>query len=487
MSHVLDIARGAYARMPPGLRMRLGGVLKFLPTKLQYGSTYSAWRARIAAARQDPESMRLYRDCARTELVQAAFAQSPYYREILTKTFGSAFDPARAAKDAIWRDIPILTGTAVIEHAARMCTVPSGRLDSASTGGTSGQPVKFFLDRNRSPIEIAFYHDAWSVAGYRAGDPRCVLRGVEIDGRGGAAIAYDMGLRELRCSVFHLTDAAMRDYHDAIVRHGIRFIHGYPSALGIFSSFLLRSGLGPLRQIAGVFPISERFYPTYRAVIAQAFDRAAIVPTYGLSEKVAFATERPGEPEIYGFDPLYGYTELLDDAGLPVTTPGQTGRIVSTGLIFRGMPLLRYETGDSAELVALPALENGYRLAVRAITPRHGHEFFVGESGALISLSGALQISDEMFGVREFQFYQDAPGRVVLRIVPLAGSTPSFDDYVRVFNRKAGGELALTLEVLDCIPTTPRGKRKFIDQRLDLVRAGRAAGLGYGLTEVETS
>ena len=262
MSHVLDIARGAYARMPPGLRMRLGGVLKFLPTKLQYGSTYSAWRARIAAARQDPESMRLYRDCARTELVQAAFAQSPYYREILTKTFGSAFDPARAAKDAIWRDIPILTGTAVTEHAARMCTVPSGRLDSASTGGTSGQPVKFFLDRNRSPIEIAFYHDAWSVAGYRAGDPRCVLRGVEIDGRGGAAIAYDMGLRELRCSVFHLTDAAMRDYHDAIVRHGIRFIHGYPSALGIFSSFLLRSGLGPLRQIAGVFPVSARFYPT---------------------------------------------------------------------------------------------------------------------------------------------------------------------------------------------------------------------------------
>src|SRR3954469_22545559 len=140
MSHVLDIARGAYSRMPPGVRMRLGGVLKFLPTELQYGSTYRAWRARIAAARQDPDSMRAYRDRARTELVQAAFAQSPYYREALTNTFGSAFDPARAAEDAVWRGIPILTGAAVTEHAARMCTVPPERLHSASNRGPSRPP-----------------------------------------------------------------------------------------------------------------------------------------------------------------------------------------------------------------------------------------------------------------------------------------------------------------------------------------------------------
>lgn len=485
MNRVLDVARGAYSRMPPHVRARLGRVLQFLPAELQYGSTYRAWRARIAAARQDSDAMRRYRDRARIDLVAAAFARSPYYRETLIRTFGSGFDPARVAADAVWHQIPILTGEAVTAQAERMCTVPPARLDPASTGGTSGRPVKFLIDRNRSPIEIAFYHEAWSAAGYKAGDPRCVFRGVEIDRHGQAAFAYDAGLRELRCSVFHLTDAVMRDYHDAIVRSGIRFIHGYPSALAIFASFLLRTGLGPQSQIAGVFPISERFYPACRDVIGRAFDRAVIVPTYGLSEKVAFAAERPGEPEVYAFDPLYGYTELVDDAGRVVTTPGRTGRIVSTGLIFRGMPLVRYETGDSAELVARPAPENGYRLAVRDITPRHGHEFFVGSSGALISLSGALQISDEMFGIREFQFYQDVPGRAALRVVPLAGSTPDFDAYLRMFNRKAGGELTLALEVLDRIPTTPRGKRKFIDQRLDLTRTGGAAGLPYGLTDVE--
>jgi phenylacetate-CoA ligase len=102
-------------------------------------------------------------------------------------------------------------------------------------------------------------------------------------------------------------------------------------------------------------------------------------------------------------------------------------------------------------------------------------------------LSGALQISDEMFGVREFQSHQDTPGRATLRVVPLAGAAPDFEAYLRMFNRKAGAELTLSLEVLDRIPTTPRGKRKFIDQRLDLARAGRAAGLGYGLAEVEAS
>lgn len=487
MSGVLDIARGAYSRMPPGLRLKLGGVLRFLPADLQYGSTYRGWRARIAAARMDPESVRLYRDHARAELVQAAFARSPRYREVLTRTFGDAFDPARAAEESVWQRIPVLTGAEVGAEAERLCATPPERLDPASTGGTSGQPVKFFLDRNRSPIEIAFYHEAWSAAGYRTGDPRCVFRGFEIDGRGEAALAYDAGLRELRCSVFHLTDAVMRSYHDAIVRRSIRFLHGYPSALGIFASFLLRSGLGPMRQIDGVFPISERLYPSCRDTIARAFDRATLVATYGLSEKVAFAAERPGEPDIYAFDPLYGYTELLDGAGRAITEPGRRGRVVSTGLLFRGMPLIRYETGDSAELVALPGPENGYRLALRDITPRHGQEFFVGASGALISLSGALQISDEMFGIREFQFHQDTPGRAVLRVAPIAGAAPNFDAYLSRFNRKAGGELALAVEVVDAIPTTRRGKRKFIDQRLDIARAGRDAGLGYELAEVEIS
>src|SRR5262249_52336144 len=78
------------------------------------------------------------------------------------------------------------------------------------------------------------------------------------------------------------------------------------------------------------------------------------------------------DPDAFAFDPLYGYTELLDENDTPVVTPGAYGRLVSTGLLFPGMPFIRHDTGDSARLAALPDATNGHRLMVRGITPKHG-------------------------------------------------------------------------------------------------------------------
>jgi phenylacetate-CoA ligase len=149
------------------------------------------------------------------------------------------------------------------------------------------------------------------------------------------------------------------------------------------------------------------------------------------------------------------------------------------------MPLIRYDTGDSARLIELASAANGWCLTVGRITPRHGNEWLVGRTGLLISLSGALQISDEMNTIREFQFFQDTPGLAVLRVAPLDGVAPDFTDYRERFERKAAGELTLRVDIVDAIPVTMRGKRKFIDQRLDLAAASRAAGLAYRLTEIE--
>jgi phenylacetate-CoA ligase len=486
MARLLDIARGSYSKLSPRARTRLGGLLQFVPTSLKYGGTYRAWREHILAMRADPHRTSTYRDAARISLIEAACRSSPYYRGLFRSLLGSSFRAEEVICEDVWNRIPVLTSADVMQHRQRMCTVDPASLDPASTGGTSGEPVRFYLDRNRSPIELAFVHDAWSRAGYRAGDARCVMRGVELNGTG-RTMHYDSSLAELRCSVFHLTDNVMRAYCDEIRRRGIRYIHGYPSAVAVFASFLLRSGLGPMREIRGIFPISERFYTVYRETIARAFDRAAIVPFYGLSEKVAFACERVGEADVYDFDPLYGYTELVDEAGAVVRRPGQVGRIVSTGLLFRGMPLIRYQTGDCAELVALPSLENGYRLGVRKITPKHGHEFFVGRNGNLISLSGVLQISEEMFDIREFQFYQDKVGEAVLRVVPQPGHAPDLASYIDLINRKAAGELDTKIEVVERIATTMRGKRKFIDQRLDIAQFGRNLNLAYDVAKVEVS
>ena len=54
--------------------------------------------------------------------------------------------------------------------------------------------------------------------------------------------------------------------------------------------------------------------------------------------------------------------------------------------------------------------------------------------------------------------------------MPLTGAT-DFSNYRELLNRKLAGELRMAVEIVERIATTPRGKRKFIDQRLDLKRA----------------
>src|SRR5262249_43035612 len=154
---------------------------------------------------------------------------------------------------------------------------------------------------------------------------------------------------------------------------------GYPSAIAIFAAYLARTGLAPFPQIVGVFPTSERFSADQRDIVRQAFDRATLVPFYGLSEKVAFACALPDDADVFAFDPLYGYTALADDGGPRVVGRGASGRIFSRGLLSPGMPFIRYDTGDKAHWFAPPHATNGHRLMVRAITPKHGTEYLLGQ------------------------------------------------------------------------------------------------------------
>ena len=325
------------------------------------------------------------------------------------------------------------------------------------------------IDRDRSPVEYAFVFDAWARTGFTPDHWRAVFRGVEVGGEGARLVEADPALRELRCSVFHLTDEAMALYWREISSRGIAYLHGYPSAIAMFATYLLRQGLAPAPQIRGVMLMAERLYPLYRDAIAKAFPNAQLVPFFGLSEKCAFAAEVADMPDTYDFEPLYGYTELLDARGEPVTVPGKRGRLVSTGLLFKGMPFLRYDTRDEATLVALPSAGNGYRLRVSEIAPRRGHEFLVSRAGRLIPIIGPLVFGTEMLGIREFQFYQDTPGEAEFRVVLDPGlPPPDVARFVDLINRKGEGQLVVRPAIVAAIPLSPRGKRRFIDQRVDI-------------------
>ena len=75
---------------------------------------------------------------------------------------------------------------------------------------------------------------------------------------------------------------------------------------------------------------------------------------------------------------------------------------------------------------------------------------------------------DDIFvHVRQFQFFQQKPGESVLRIVPADGfGKEDIDRILQNLGSKLDSQLALTIELTEAIPLSPRGKAIYVDQRI---------------------
>jgi phenylacetate-coenzyme A ligase PaaK-like adenylate-forming protein len=467
---LMDTARGAYVRSPAFVRRSIAPVVSLAPARLKYGAGYRRERERITRAAADPAFAASAHLAALRALLRKAHAGSPFYREQIDKAFGPAFDVTKISL-ADLRRLPILGKEDLRRAGDAALATPKLLLDQAETSGSNAEPpFGFYLDKDRSTRELAFVYDVWAGAGYGESDARACLRGVGVDGDLARLHQWDPALRELKLSAFPMTrnDAAL--YLDLIDKRRIRYLYGYPSSVELICRHMQALGRWPKLPVRGLLLISEPVYEHQRRIFSEVLGNVPLACFYGLSEKALFAAERPDEPGTYNFNPLYGLAELVDEGGVPVTEPGRQGRLIGTGFLSTGMPFIRYDTGDFARLVALPTSENGQRLAVRAIMPRRKPDFLVSRDGSrLVTVDLTPEDAKFFSGIAEFQFFQEAPGEVVIRYVPGPHGTAADAEKLRQdLQGRAKGQLSFSIRPVVKIAAGRGGKRAFIDQRLDI-------------------
>jgi len=466
----LDAARGAYVRSPAIVRRTLAPFLRLLPTRFIYGRTYRHWRATIARAADDNQFAQGFQLQSLRQLMAKAQAGSPFYAELIERTFGSHFDPT-AMSLVEFASLPILDKQTLATAGDTMLAVPKSRVDIAHTSGSNGEPpFGFYLDKDRSVREIAFVHHVWSRTGYAPDQAKVVMRGFAQQEAGGRNHEWSPVLRELRLSVFPMTrdDAAL--YLDLIDQRSVRYLYGYPSGLETFARHLKRLGRRPRLPMLGILPISEPLYAHQRRLFREVFGAVPLAPFYGLSEKTLFAAQLACDPDVYEFDPLYGVAELIADDGTPVTRIGQEGRLVGTGFVSTGMPFIRYDSQDRASLVQLPSVENGQRLRVSGIMPRRKPDFLISHAGDRIVAIDLTPEDPEFFeDIEGYQFFQNTPGLCVIKYVATPGGGDEKVERIRgELTRLAEGKLDFVVQRVEGLESPGSGKRAYIDQRLDL-------------------
>lgn len=393
------------------------------------------------------------------KIVAHAWGNTAAYRARMEEA-GVSPESIRSLDDA--RRLPLVTRCDIRDHLAEFTAASSGA-EYVTTGGSSGIPLGFYRNRGAFARELASKAHQYHRVGWREGDRQLVLRGLTIDTPG--HIEFVEKFEELRCSSYHLTDEHMERYYRRALEYQPKWLRCYPSAGFLFARFLEERGWR-IPSITGVLCASENLYDGQRELLEKVFGR--VFSHYGHYELAVLAGYCEHEP-AYHVLPQYGYAELIDAAGRPVTTPGAVGEIVATSFLMYASPFIRYRTGDLALLKSFGCAKCGRPYQVWERIEGRLQEFVQTRDGRLISMT-AINMHDGTFDhVRQFQFRQSEPGKVTLQYVPRASCDSAALTLMRArLLDKFGNDVELELIPVEAIPLTARGKHRFLIQELKL-------------------
>lgn len=458
---------------PIGLKKVIGAGLSVVPLPHLLGADFRRWREFAAEAdRWNAERIREYQLSQLRKILTLAYEKTGFYR----KSFQSVgFEPGDFKSLADLERLPTIDKVTVRENAEQMLARPltDRSMDLVTTGGTSGEPMRFYMPSSRSAPEFAHLTNCWTRVGYQPGDVFAVLRGrVITKPTNGMYYQYDPLFRYHYYSTFHMSPDDLRRYLAHMNEVQPKFLHAYPSSLFALLEFAASEGIVLPKSLRAVLFESEALFPHQRAL----FQKKLSVPTfscYGHSEKLIMAGQCE-KSEEYHVVPSYGYCEVLDESGVPVAN-GEKGELTGTGFINDVMPFIRYRTGDIATRGGdqCPACGRQHMM-LKEIQGRWGQEFLVSRDGHTLISMTSLNLHDDTFdGIARFQFQQSEPGKVVLKLVNAkANAVKDAARFQRHFAPKLAHAIDLDVQFVDEIPLTRMGKQPMIDQRCPGVSRG---------------
>jgi phenylacetate-CoA ligase len=382
--------------------------------------------------------------------------------------------PAAARRDPLGtlRRFPILEKRSLEAYLASLEPERSRRAFVSSSGGSTGEPVRFLIDAAADSAGLAAERLLYEWAGVRRGDLRLLLWGARHE-LGGGARAFRRWLDRIVADrvildAFDLGPEAMRTYAGILAAARPVCVDGYADALHAFASFVEAEGLS-LPSPRAVVSSASTLLPHMRRTIECVFG-APVFDRYGSREIPAIAAECGRHSGLHIFGET-AFVEVVDDRGRDVDE-GCEGEILVTSLVNYTMPLIRYRIGDRAvrgpEVCSCgrpyPLLRE---LAGRSSTPLKRPDGGAVSTGALTHIVG-VECNDG--AIMSFQVVQEALDQITVRVVPVHGRDQEALSARREITSKIRGvmgcDCGVRFVVVDRIEPARSGKHLYVISRL---------------------
>lgn len=444
-----------YQTSPIFMQNLLCSVYGFLLNKRRYNQRYTEIEEAVFE-REYWTKEKLEDFCSKRlqQMVKHAAITTGYYKK---KFREMGVDPLSIKSDEDLKFLPILSKEEVQQNieAFNSNSINSTLHRLVKTSGTSGTGLMFpfALDAEREQWAVwwryrkrhGIDHKTWSAHFFGKSI-------VPVEQKKPPFWRVNVPGRQIFFSGYHLAEKNFPFYVEELNRRQPPWIQGYPSLLALLASFMEERDLSLDYQPKVVTIGSESLLTHQKDVIEKAF-HTKCRQHYGMTEGVCNVSEC-SEGRLH-IDEDFGLLELQADEG-------GSAKIIATGYTNFAFPLLRYDTGDVAQLessdVSCPCGLPG-RL-VKSIDGRI-EDYVVTPEGRRV---GRLDhVFKEMVHVKEAQIYQDCASQVVFRIVQSHGYGKN--DEARLITevrKRLGKEIEIIIDYVNELERTERGKLRFV-------------------------
>ena len=391
-------------------------------------------------------------------LLAHAGTHVPYYRKLFEASGFNAVDVATLADLA---RLPLLDKSAIRVHADMLKSEQAHGLARFNTGGSSGEPLIFYIGKERVSHDVAAKWRATRWWDVDIGDTEIVVWGspIELGAQDGIRAFRDRLLRTRLLPAFEMSEKKLDWFLDEICAVRPKMLFGYPSALSHIARHAEARGrrmddLG----IKVAFVTSERLYDEQRQQISKTFG-CPVANGYGGRDAGFIAHECPaGGMHITAEDII---VEVLSAQGMPLPE-GEAGEIVVTHLATKDFPFIRYRTGD------IGVLDNklcscGRGLPMLKEIQGRSTDFLVSQDGKVMHGLALIYILRDLPWVRKFKIIQEDLDLTRVLVVADAKLEPQGVENIKTgFKARLGQGVSVVVEQVEEIPPEKSGKFRYV-------------------------
>ena len=382
------------------------------------------------------------------DLIRFAYEHTVYYKEIIDKS-GYSIDDFTSTDD-ICR-LPVLTKEIIRQRYSDI--VPDNITKilhrKHSTGGSTGEPLRFIIDENTWGYVTAAKIHAWKTTGFHYGEPFLSFGSsslFRVNKKNRLHDIYYKLRNAIALNGMDMEDSVCRKYLEIARKKRVKYIYGYASSIYILASYVKKHNVK--YKLNAVFTTSEVLTPEYRQVIEEAFD-TKVMDCYGAHDGgiTAFEIERGSY--------FVGYNTFCE-----VENPSEISTLYCSNLIDFAFPMLRYEVGDAV------VMDN------TANTHYNGQiiKKIEGRTGDIIRLKNGHTITNpgftvvfKQFNVKAYRIKQLSESSLVVTLVVLPNFKKEEESkIIDTIKKYAGDDCEIRVEYIDQFEPLENGKRRFI-------------------------